>query len=1110
MADEVGSLRVKLGLDTLDFSTGMATLSRNMQRIGAEFRNASVGLDKVRDAAKIAALRITELTGKIEVQKEIIDEISIGYENYKAGSVKSAKATEEWETRLIQAQTTLKKMEQELVDATAIVKKHENAWLNASKGLQAFSDRWSKAGKSMITAGKSMTTTITAPLLALGGAATKFSIDFETAFAGVTKTVDGTAGELALLKQGIRDMTKEIPASAVEIAAVAEAAGQLGIKTDNVLDFTRVMIDLGQATNLAATEGAQTLARFANITQMSQKDFSRLGSAIVELGNNSATTEAEIAAMALRLAGAGEQIGMSESEILGIAAALSSVGIEAEAGGSAISKVMVEMQLAVATGGQALDDFAKVAGMSSEAFSAAFKTDAAGALSAFVAGLGSMGERGEDAIVVLDSMGITEVRMRDALLRSANAGDLLAESIRMSNEAWEENNALTEEAEKRYATNESQLKIQINRIKDAAIVIGDLLVPMVADLTKWFANLAEKVSNMSPFMQRLVIVVAGLAAVAGPATVTVGTLVRSVGDIAGVAGKASAAIGKAGGLTAFLGTKAGLAGVAGVAVGVIAGLVGVISAVTQKSRDATKETIDLVEATRQTGERFTEQTNTINASSGAAQKLTESLFDLNEKEVKSNADKVLMTQKLKQLNEMYPELTLSIDEQTGALNMQESAVLDVIEANKQLMLMKASNDSLQQLYQDGLILANELVLATERANEARKVKWTNQSVIEYFAELRESKIALDTVNQGIEENRLLTIEAEKSNAQMAEQMVENIEIVVEAELFGWKLVKLDREEKRKLDEDESRRTKELLDKRLEDYKEYADNYEAAKSEHLSNMGGLDDEGITKTKLTAKEIMRNLRKQIADFQEWRRELRQLSSRVPQDVMQELKALGPAFEPVLEDLNNMSDDKLNEFIVLWRTKGAEAAAAAMEDLLGLPAKAEEVGENFGKGFVKGMNRTLASIKAEAKRMAKTATGAMENELETASPSKKTDRIGQNTGHGFINGMAKTLDLIRSTGRKMATAALPGTDPSVQSMRITPPTVTSVERAVAAQGRPAISDMGETNALLRQLLAVAGNPAPGTVTMDGRTVGDVLLPGILQAGSRQNKAWPVKARP
>ena len=155
---------------------------------------------------------------------------------------------------------------------------------------------------------------------------------------------------------------------------------------------------------------------------MSQQKFENLGSTIVDLGNKMATNEGDIVAMGMRLAGAGKQIGMSESAIMGFSAALSSVGIEAEAGGSSFSKLMVEMQLAVETGSKQLTNYADIAGMSAQAFQTAFKTDAAGALNDFIKGLST---GGESAIKILDDIGISEVRMRDALLRATGAGGLV-------------------------------------------------------------------------------------------------------------------------------------------------------------------------------------------------------------------------------------------------------------------------------------------------------------------------------------------------------------------------------------------------------------------------------------------------------------------------------------------------------------------------------------------------------------------------------------------------------------------------------------------------------------------------------------------------------------
>lgn len=315
--------------------------------------------------------------------------------------------------------------------------------------------------------------TVSTGLITATGYAVKTGIEFESAFAGVKKTVDATDEELQVFRDGIRDMAKEIPQSAAAISEVAEAAGQLGIKNDYILDFTRTMSDLGVATNMTATEAATSLARLANITQMPQENFSNLGSTIVALGNNLATTESEITEMGLRLAGAGEQVGMTEAQILGLAGALSSVGIEADAGGSAMSTVMSKIQLAVEKGGDSLNQFADVAGMSADEFKQAFQNDAAQAIVAFVTGLGTMESRGKSAIGTLADMEITEIRQRDALLRLSGAGDVLAESLDIATQAWSDNNALTNEAEQRYETLESRLQILKNNVDDFGISIYD-------------------------------------------------------------------------------------------------------------------------------------------------------------------------------------------------------------------------------------------------------------------------------------------------------------------------------------------------------------------------------------------------------------------------------------------------------------------------------------------------------------------------------------------------------------------------------------------------------------------------------------------------------------
>lgn len=340
--------------------------------------------------------------------------------------------------------------------------------LESKEFERALSQLGSKAKAGMGLATKAIIGTGTA-ITGIAGLATKAGIEYESAFAGVKKTVNASDKELKNLSDGIRDMAKTMPQGASEIAHVAEAAGQLGIKTKSILGFSKTMTQLGDATNLTAEQAADSLARFANITGMSQDNFDRLGSTIVELGNNLATTEAEIVEMSMRIAGAGHQVGMSEAEIMSFSGALSSVGINAEAGGTAFSKLIGNMNLAVGKGGAKLTQFAKVAGMTADEFKKKFKTDASGAVLDFVEGLGKIKKNGGNVIKTLSDMGISDVRMRDALLRASGASKVFAKSLKLGTNAWKENSALTTEVKNRYSTLESRLKMLKNTATDFGI-----------------------------------------------------------------------------------------------------------------------------------------------------------------------------------------------------------------------------------------------------------------------------------------------------------------------------------------------------------------------------------------------------------------------------------------------------------------------------------------------------------------------------------------------------------------------------------------------------------------------------------------------------------------
>ena len=537
----------------------IATFGKQIALAESRFKLATVGIKELDTSVTGLAAKQTLLTEKLDLQRRSLTQ----YEAALQGAEEQLRAAQQAndperirqandavidaETALNRAKTAVAATRSEIEKTNQLLATAKSAWTAAGKSLEDFGKKCDAVGRGLTTAGRALTTTVTTPVLALGATAIKASLDFESTFTSVRKTVDATEAEFDALAASSKAMSTQIAASTGEINEVMATAGQLGIRNDYLVDFARTMIDLGNSTDIVANEAASTLAKFANITNMDQSLFGNLGATLVDLGNNFATTESSIMEMSLRLAAAGHQVGLTEPQILGFAAALSSVGIEAEMGGSAFSKALVKMEVAAATGGEALEDFARVSGLTAEGFKSLFESDPAGAFQAFITGLSRMDEEGVSAIATLNDIGIAEVRLRDTLLRAVNANELFARTQDVAINAWQENTALTEEAGKRYATTESRL---IN-LKNTAILfaqqLGDDLNPTIQRLIDGAGDLMKGFLDMDEAQRMQIIRMAAYAAAAGPVLLALGKVTKGVGTLSTGIGKFATAVGKAGG-----------------------------------------------------------------------------------------------------------------------------------------------------------------------------------------------------------------------------------------------------------------------------------------------------------------------------------------------------------------------------------------------------------------------------------------------------------------------------------------------------------------------------------------------------------------------------------
>ena len=530
-----------------------AQLKQEVASAAAAYKQYRAALGET-DSATIAARGNLDLV-KEEYRQQTAEvrKLSAQQTALQKSTQNAADAFTTAQTKLNNARAAVKQTQADIESCNRALKTAQSQWTAMGKTLEDFGPKASATGKALTGAGKTLTTTVTTPIVAMGTAAIKASLDFESSFTSVRKTVDATEAEFSALASASKSMSTQIAASTTEINEVMATAGQLGIANDYLVDFTRTMIDLGNSTDIVANDAASTLAKFANITTMDQSQFGNLGATLVDLGNNFATVESDIMNMSLRLAAAGHQVGLTEPQILGFAAALSSVGVRAEMGGSAFSKALINMEVAAETGGQALEDFARVSGMTAEGFKALWDSDPAAAFQAFIVGLAQMDEAGVSAIATLQEIGIAEIRLRDTLLRSVNANELFAEAQAMAVNAWEENTALTEEANKRYATTESRL----TNLKNTAVLfaqqIGDDLNPTIQELIDGANELLEGFLAMDETQRQQIVRMAAYAAAAGPVLLVLGKVTKGIGTLSTGIGKFATAVGKAGGgMSGFL------------------------------------------------------------------------------------------------------------------------------------------------------------------------------------------------------------------------------------------------------------------------------------------------------------------------------------------------------------------------------------------------------------------------------------------------------------------------------------------------------------------------------------------------------------------------------
>lgn len=792
MAFNTKGITIDINGDASGFDQELRKIKQEVQGVDHEMSKLSRSMRMNGTSAQtfgayqtLAKEKLKNLQKQMLLNKQTMFQVN---EQYEA----SVKATGEFSSQSQSLKQKLQYLEAEAALLNDEMRRLSGTILNCSPAMQTLYVHLNNIADMSERAYQALKPISMLSFAALAGA-TATAISFEDAWAGVLKTVDGSDLQLKQVNNGLKDLTLNTASSYEEIAHFAELGGQMGVATDEIVNFTKVVTMLNDTTNLLGDESAQSIAQFANVMVDSASRgmdyYERLGSTIVDLGNNFATTENDIMEMASRLAVAGRQVGMSSQEVLALSTALSSMGIKAAAGGGSMSKLMKEIQIAVSTGSEDLQNYAETAQMSADEFAKAWRDDAGQAFAQFLEGIG----KSDDVTAKLSELGIEEIRMANAAGALAQSTDVFNDALARSNQAWSENTALTNEAQKRYDTVKSSISQAKESVRQAANELGSTLAPIVKDVAEGAKDLATGFVNLDDNSKRMVtsLLVAGtslapIAKLTSKAAGGTAKLIKTFGQVGSAVGSMVKGTTSAANVVSTFGTAiAGLTTPTGwVTAGIIAlgtALVG-LNTYFKLNHEAMIEDIKAKDEVYQINEELINQANEhakaaqthTNAAKDTVESyetlkaqtdgLVSSIGNLLSKEELSAYEKQMLALYVGRLNDLYPELGWSIDDTTGKIKNNTGEVIDntdKLKENIQVQEEAAKKRYFAKAMDEGYQAITENQMALEKSN---------QSIVSMTNKHKELEDRIYSLRDAQDKGTIGFQDAEKQIRRLEEQM----------------------------------------------------------------------------------------------------------------------------------------------------------------------------------------------------------------------------------------------------------------------------------------------------------------------------------------------------
>ena len=408
--------------------------------------------------------------------------------------------------------------------------------------MSSIGDGFSKTGNQMQTTGKNIIGALMPISGVIVGGIKNFA-NYDDAVTQLSRTSGLTGKDLDAMKASLADLSNVLGLSEADVANIASSVAAYGVSgVKDISGVTKVASQMQVAfENVSAEDAAASLAKFSNITGFVIEDSDKLGSCIAGLENGSAAYASEIMEVNNRIGGMCSAVKMTAPEISAWSTTMISGGMSAELAGSNFTKFQGVLSSACSQGGEAVQGFADVAGMSAEQFVQLYQTDATAATEAFLQGLNRIEDGGGSVVSVLDDLnlgGTEQLRMMQILMEAADGTGKeysdLDKYMSIANEEFDKGTALQEEFDEASKSVGFAIQKVISELKDTSDAIGNALKPAIMDIadkfTDWLGKVQTFIQEHPKVVQGITAIVAGAMAFGGVALV-VGKFVSAIGGI---------------------------------------------------------------------------------------------------------------------------------------------------------------------------------------------------------------------------------------------------------------------------------------------------------------------------------------------------------------------------------------------------------------------------------------------------------------------------------------------------------------------------------------------------------------------------------------------------